>query len=70
MAELPWILGEAVRRGASDIHLKAGCPPIFRIATKLVTLDPPPLSPAETEALARSDGETRLIEKFLSAIGL
>ena len=52
MAELPWILGEAVRRGASDIHLKVGCPPIFRIATKLVTLDHPPLSPADTEAIA------------------
>lgn len=54
MAELPWILGEAVRRGASDIHLKVGCPPIFRIATKLVTLDHPPLSPADTEAIAQS----------------
>ena len=54
MVELAQILGEAVASGASDIHLKAGCPPILRISTKLVTLKHPPLSPAETEALAKS----------------
>lgn len=54
MIDLSGILKEAVALGASDIHLKAGCRPIFRIATQLVTVEHPPLSPAETEAVAQS----------------
>ncbi len=37
MFDLSAVLKEAVARGASDVHFKAGSPPIFRIATKLVT---------------------------------
>ncbi|MEI6633186.1 MAG: PilT/PilU family type 4a pilus ATPase [Chlamydiota bacterium] len=54
MVDLSGVLREAVTRRASDIHLKAGCPPILRIATQLVSLDHPPLAPSEIEAVAQS----------------
>ncbi len=38
MIDLPSILKVAVENGASDVHLKAGLPPLFRVAGALVPL--------------------------------
>src|SRR5437899_475369 len=43
---LDHVLGAARQLGASDVHLKAGLPPVFRIKGDLRTLrDTPPLTP-------------------------
>lgn len=51
MIELPAILKVAVENGASDVHLKSGLPPLFRVAGALVPLrNGPRMTP---ELLAR-----------------
>jgi twitching motility protein PilT len=53
--ELTDILKAAIRHGASDVHLKAGLLPIFRINGKLVPLKvPEPLKPEDLAAIAGS----------------
>ncbi|HSL92415.1 MAG TPA: hypothetical protein VK863_07180, partial [Candidatus Limnocylindrales bacterium] len=50
--ELVDILKTAIRHGASDVHLKAGLLPIFRINGKLVPLKlPEPLKQADLSAM-------------------
>jgi twitching motility protein PilT len=52
--ELDAILREGVSRGASDIHLKGGAPPIFRVSGMLLPWgDVPALEPGSMAALAR-----------------
>ncbi len=52
MIDLKSILQVAVQGGASDVHLKAGLPPLFRINGGLVPLrNAPRLSPQDLEAL-------------------
>lgn len=48
------LLKIAVKRDASDLHITTHIPPRIRIDGSLVTLDYPPLSPAETKTLAYS----------------
>lgn len=48
------LLKSTVERDASDLHLTTYVPPRIRIDGKLVSLDFPPLSPAETKTLAYS----------------
>jgi twitching motility protein PilT len=43
--ELDTILIQAFKLGASDIHLRAGLPPYFRISGKLTRIDMPTLTP-------------------------
>jgi len=51
--ELNDILKAAIRHGASDVHLKAGLLPVFRINGKLVPLKvPEPLHPEELSAMS------------------
>jgi len=45
--DLDGILTTATQRGASDIHLVSGEPPIIRVDTNLMTLEHPPLLPEE-----------------------
>jgi len=59
------ILIQAARRGASDVHLVAKQPPIFRINTELRPTDDPALSPADVMALLRDLLGTRRYAKFL-----
>jgi twitching motility protein PilT len=50
--ELNEILRAAAKHGASDVHLKVGLPPVFRINGKLVPLKvPEPLKPGDLEAM-------------------
>ncbi len=46
------ILETAVRNESSDVHFEVGYPPIFRIRGDLVGVKGPPLTPADTEAVA------------------
>lgn len=53
--DLNEILGLAVKTGASDIHMKAGLPPMFRINGQLVPMkDGQRISPEETSRMAVS----------------
>lgn len=49
MTNLDTLLGEAVSRGASDIHFKAGNPPVLRVDGRLVRLESEPLSGEQIE---------------------
>ncbi|MDI3256550.1 MAG: type IV pilus twitching motility protein PilT [Kyrpidia sp.] len=46
-------LEEARGRGASDLHLTVGAPPVVRVDGRLRPLNAPPLAPEETERMAR-----------------
>lgn len=48
------LLRELVSKDASDLHIKAGLPPVMRIHGTLVRTDYPALSPEQTEALLKS----------------
>src|ERR1041385_4040922 len=50
--EIPDILPPAVERGASDVHLSAGEPPMLRIHGDIRRLDVAPLTAAEAPAMA------------------
>lgn len=53
MAEIDGLLKIMTERGSSDLHIKAGSPPAVRLNGKLVILaEIPPLTPAQTHALA------------------
>ena len=55
---------EMVRRGASDLLLKAGRPPTVRINGQLKMLEMPPLRPEELKSLAESLMTPRQIRDF------
>jgi twitching motility protein PilT len=48
------LLRLVVDEGASDLHLAVGAPPALRMNGRLVKLTLPPLTPEDTEALARA----------------
>ena len=48
------LLQATVDEGSSDLHIRVGVPPMLRIHGSLTPLDSPVLTPADTEALARS----------------
>jgi twitching motility protein PilT len=48
------LLRLAVEQNASDVHISVGAPPTLRISGKLVKLETAPLTPEDTETLARS----------------
>ncbi len=54
MASLHDFLKEMVERGASDLHVTPGVPPMIRIRGELVPLEYPPLKPVETRQLCYS----------------
>ncbi len=47
------LLRDLVGRGASDLHIKAGQPPIMRVHGELMRADYPPFSVEETSAMLR-----------------
>jgi len=64
--ELNELLMEAMNRRASDVHLKVGQPPIFRIDGELVSLDQyPPLKASEVAKIAYQIMSERQREHFL-----
>jgi twitching motility protein PilT len=54
LASLHDFLREMVERGASDLHITPGSPPMIRVRGELVALDYPPLKPQETRQLCYS----------------
>jgi twitching motility protein PilT len=52
MLNLKSLLQTVADKGASDLHLIVGAPPMMRIDGQLVRVDAPPLKPADTEAAA------------------
>ena len=53
-ASLDMLLRNMVQRGASDLHLRCGEPPIVRQHGEMIRFDQPPLEPEELEAMLRS----------------
>ncbi|MCX7719418.1 MAG: ATPase, T2SS/T4P/T4SS family, partial [Candidatus Sumerlaeaceae bacterium] len=49
--EISELLRATVERDASDLHIAVGRPPVIRIDGKLVNMDEPPLSAADTRRL-------------------
>ena len=45
------ILHTAVANGASDVHIRAGAPPLIRVSGDLWPLDLPELTPEDTERI-------------------
>jgi twitching motility protein PilT len=48
------LMDEAHGRGASDLHLSVGRPPVMRLSGSLVEVGDAPLKPEDTEAMAKS----------------
>ena len=48
------LLAEMVKRGASDLHITAGTPPLFRISGKLTPIGEDKLKPDETMRMTYS----------------
>ena len=51
--DLQDLLKAMVENGGSDFHLHVGVPPSLRIAGKIIQVQGPPLTPADTEAMAK-----------------
>jgi twitching motility protein PilT len=64
-ANLDKLLTDATSRGASDVHILAGQPPIFRINTELHATDWPVVTASVAAALVREAVGTRRFAKFL-----
>ena len=54
MANVHEMLKTMVEKGASDLHITTGIPPMLRLHGKVVALDEQPLGPAETKQIAYS----------------
>jgi twitching motility protein PilT len=54
MASLYDFLKTMIEKGASDLHITTGSPPRLRVDGKLIPIDHPPLTPADTKALCYS----------------
>ncbi|MEO5567080.1 MAG: PilT/PilU family type 4a pilus ATPase [Gemmatimonadaceae bacterium] len=58
------VLQEMMNRGGSDLHLKVGRPPTFRVNGELEGMDHPPLKPEDLKALAEQLMTPRQIKQF------
>ena len=48
------LLKNMIDKGASDLHITTGAPPKLRVDGKLLSIDHPPLAPADTKSLCYS----------------
>src|SRR5947207_902225 len=58
------VLQEMIKRDGSDLHLKVGRPPTFRVNGELEPMDHPPLKPEDLKALAEQLMTPRQIKQF------
>ncbi|MCO4769706.1 MAG: PilT/PilU family type 4a pilus ATPase [Deltaproteobacteria bacterium] len=65
MSALTSLVEAAYAAGASDLHIEPGLPPAFRIDGRL-TVQPGPLAPKDTRAMARQVAGDALWERFLA----
>jgi twitching motility protein PilT len=54
MLNLKSLLQAVADKGASDLHLIVGAPPMMRVDGQLIRVDAPPLKPSDTEAAAKA----------------
>ena len=64
MKPIDELLSEMMARNASDLHIKAGSPPVIRVDGELVLLDEPPLTPEDTKDVAASIMTDKQIRRF------
>ena len=67
MLDLDQLLGYAVERGASDVHIKVGSPPFIRIDGRLDRIEHPEVSPVETERIAFAIMPKQRAEEFIAS---
>ncbi len=58
------LLSDMMARNASDLHIKAGSPPVIRVDGELILLDEPPLTPEDTKDVAASIMTDKQIRRF------
>jgi twitching motility protein PilT len=58
------LLQEMISRKASDLHMKAGSPPVIRVDGELFLLDAPPMTPEDTKDVAASIMTDKQIRRF------
>ena len=58
------LLSEMMTRSASDLHIKAGSPPVIRVDGELFLTDEPPLTPEDTKDVAASIMTDKQIRRF------
>lgn len=58
-------LATLVRNGGSDLHLKAGAPPMVRVRGQLLRADVPPLAPADVEQIILESMNAETRDKYL-----
>lgn len=54
MEQVRTILIEAAKRGASDVHINVGIPPVIRVDTELIEMDLPPVSEDDAKEMLLS----------------
>jgi twitching motility protein PilT len=67
MASIAELLKLTVERGASDLHIAVGRPPVVRIDGKLVNVEGPPLTPKDSQTLiyaVLTDVQKQKFEEF------
>ena len=64
MKPIDELLQEMIARNASDLHIKAGSPPVIRVDGELLLLDEPPLTPEDTKDVAASIMTDKQIRRF------
>jgi len=58
------MLRDMMTRNASDLHIKAGSPPVMRVDGELALMDEPPLTPEDTKDVAASIMTDKQIRRF------
>ena len=64
------LLAAMVERKASDLHLMAGSPPIYRVHGKLIPVDHPPLTSETTQEMITgllTPAQQRRIDQYFTA---
>jgi twitching motility protein PilT len=69
MMQIDKLLELVVDKGASDLHLAVGTPPVVRLHGKLRALNTPPLTPEDTLALMKSIASERAQQELAEAGG-
>lgn len=64
MVEFNDLLALMIEKGATDLHIKVGKPPIFRIKGNIVSLQGPPISSDELKQFSCSVMDAEHIQKF------
>ena len=64
MNSIDELLTELASRNASDLHIKAGSPPVIRVDGELIMLDYPPMMPDDTKDAAASIMTDKQIRRF------